>query len=126
MHKVLYIEDNIVNIQLVQYMLRKSDFSVIHAMDGQTGLELAEQIKPDVIVIDYHMPGMNGLEVVEKIKSNPDLANIPLIALTADTLPETYRACKQAGFNAYLNKPLSRGLFLDTLNKLVVKPMMIE
>ncbi|PJF23314.1 MAG: hypothetical protein CUN56_01590 [Phototrophicales bacterium] len=126
MHKVLYIEDNIVNIQLVQYMLRKSDFSVIHAMDGQTGLELAEQIKPDVIVIDYHMPGMNGLEVVGKLKSNPDLANIPLIALTADTLPETYRACKQAGFNAYLNKPLSRGLFLDTLNKLVVKPMMIE
>lgn len=126
MHKVLYIEDNIVNIQLVQYMLRKSDFSMVHAMDGQAGLELAAQIKPDVIVIDYHMPGMNGLEVVARIKSNPDLANIPLIALTADTLPETHRACKQAGFNAYLNKPLSRGLFLSTLNRLLSKPIAIE
>lgn len=126
MHKVLYIEDNVVNIQLVGHMLRKSDFSMVHAMDGKTGLELAEQMEPDIIIIDYHMPDMNGIEVANLIKANPRLVNVPLIAFTADALPETYRACKEAGFNAYLNKPISKSLLLSTLMKLTTNQTIMD
>lgn len=119
MSTVLYIDDNTINIQLVGHMLRKANLKMVHAIDGQEGLEMANQIEPDIIIVDYHMPGLSGVDVANRLKANPKLMHIPLIALTADSLPETYRACKEAGFSAYLNKPISKTLLINTITKLL-------
>lgn len=101
-YKILYIEDNEANMQLVQLILaRRPEFTFLSAVDGKSGVAVAEQEKPDVILLDLTLPDMDGLEVLQILKVIPGLAQIPVISLSGGAVPDD-----SLGFFSSLNKPL--------------------
>ena len=105
--KILSIDDNPANLKLIEQALKKRpDIQVISAHLPSMGIELAMADKPDVILLDVNMPGMDGYQVLQVLRSDPQLKQLPVIALTANALPSELRKGQQAGFNDYLTKPL--------------------
>ena len=102
---ILVVEDeeNIRNI--LKYNLELDGFEVTLAEDGATGLELARQMRPDVILLDWVMPGMDGLEVLSKLKMNVHTMNIPVLMLTAKKRPCHLKATMAEGVDGYITKP---------------------
>lgn len=118
-HTLLYIEDNPVNALLVKELLtRRSDFKLHIAVDGRSGVTQALLIKPELILIDMHLPDMGGLEVLRRLRAEPSLAGVPCIALSANAMPEDIAAALQAGMADYWTKPLDFKAFLTALDKL--------
>jgi signal transduction histidine kinase/CheY-like chemotaxis protein len=104
---VLYIEDNLSNLQLVERVLsRRQGVKLISAMRPQLGLDLAGEHHPDLVLLDLHLPDMPGQEVLRRLRSNPKLADIPVVVLSADARPSLIRQLLQQGARAFLTKPL--------------------
>ena len=117
---LLYIEDEPLNALLVQEALRgRSDWRVLHAADGRSGLAIAQTEKPEVVLTDINLPGMSGLDVVRQLRTDPALANRLCIALSADATPAQVERAMAAGFDDYWTKPLDvlelAGLLADAL-----------
>jgi phosphoserine phosphatase RsbU/P len=106
MFKILVIEDTLMLRRLLKKSLQIQGFDVIEAEDGESGLKLAEQIHPTLIIADLHLPGMNGIEVCRQIKENPAIASTFFILITADKSPEKQELARDAGADAFLSKPL--------------------
>lgn len=113
--KVLYIEDSNLNVRLVQKMLKVMGYDFISAEDGYSGIEAVEKEQPDIVLLDINLPDIDGYEVIRQLRENGLVNNIPVVALTADTT--NYRDCREAGFDGYLNKPISRGTLLRTVQQ---------
>jgi len=105
MARILIVEDNAANRKLVLTILAKFGHQGIAAEDGEIGLQLALQEKPDLIFMDVQMPGMNGLEATQMLKADPRTAAIPVIALTALAMRGDEERILAAGCDAYLAKP---------------------
>ena len=105
---ILYVEDNPQNMRLVRKMLKGAGHEMIEAPDGICGLEMAQQQLPDLILMDINLPDIDGIEVTQRIKANPELASIPVIALTANAMVGDREAFLEAGCDGYLAKPVSR------------------
>ncbi len=104
---ILYIEDNLSNMQLVtQIITRLSESKLIPAMKGRLGIELARQHHPDLIILDLHLPDMPGTQVLLELKANADTANIPVIMLSADANPKQIQRLIGMGARNYMTKPL--------------------
>ena len=117
LHTVLYVEDNPSNLKLVkQIIARHSDMCLLTAVDGLSGIEIARESKPDVILMDINMPGMNGFEVLEILHSNPATAHIPVLALTANAMPRDIKKGMEAGFFQYITKPIMVNELMEALN----------
>jgi len=116
MKRILYIEDNVRNMRLVRKILNHAGYEMIGAAEGLIGLEIAQNEKPDLILMDVNLPDIDGLEATARLKSNPELANIPVIALTANAMHGDRERCLAAGCDGYLAKPVARVLLLNTLN----------
>ena len=116
--KVLVIEDD---IDVRQYLKEELSayFLVEVADNGTTGFQMAQEVSPDLIVCDVLMPGMNGYEVTRKLKSEFNTSHIPVILLTALTLPENHLEGIESGADAYLSKPFSIRLLLTRIVKLL-------
>ena len=113
---VLYIEDNLSNLQLLERILKRhADIKLLSAMQGSTGLELAFQHLPHLILLDLHLPGMDGEEVLRRLRENPATRHIPVIILSADATPGQVKRLKQMGASAYLTKPFDINEFLKIL-----------
>jgi two-component system cell cycle response regulator DivK len=110
MGQILYVEDNFQNFRLVMRMLRVDGFDheITQAADGASGLEMANQMKPDLILMDINLPDIDGVEVTRNIKANPGLAHIPVIALTANAMVGDRERYLNAGCDGYLRKPIDR------------------
>jgi CheY-like chemotaxis protein len=120
---VLHIEDNPANQALVARILtRRPHVKLVSAMDGEKGLELARTKDPDLIVLDINLPGMSGLEVLAKLKTLVDTRHIPVIALTANAMPQEVKAGLEAGFLQYLTKPIDVKEFLRSVDMFVTGP----
>jgi len=115
MPKILYIEDDFLNMQLVKKMVRFAGYEVLQAFDGRTGIKMAEELKPDVILMDIDLPDMNGLEVTMILKASAGLKDIPIIALTADS--SAHSRCLEVGCDGYLSKPISRAGLLKVIQQ---------
>ncbi len=113
--KVLYIEDNPINMLLVRKMLRFTDHELIEAENGTSGYEKALATVPDIVIMDIGLPDVSGIEITYRMKQTPKLRHIPIIALTADVSDDTYRACQSVGCAQILHKPVSRFMLLDTI-----------
>jgi two-component system, cell cycle response regulator DivK len=111
--KILYIEDNMLNMRLVKKMLHLMGYSMIEAFDGRSGIEMALREQPDVIFMDIDLPDISGLEVTALLKASDQLKNIPVVALTADS--SAYARCLEAGCDGYLNKPISKAGLLKVI-----------
>jgi signal transduction histidine kinase/ActR/RegA family two-component response regulator len=114
---VLYVEDNPASLRLVQELLRtRSDVRLLSANDGRAGVNLALAEQPDVILMDNNMPNMSGREAQSILKQDPRTAHIPVIALTANAMPDAAASGLAAGFFRYLTKPLNAALLMDALD----------
>jgi CheY-like chemotaxis protein len=112
--KILYIEDNADARSLVKRLML-GRYQMFEAKDPIAGMELAEQAKPDLVLLDLNLPGMNGMQAVDRLHHilKP---GTPVVALSADSDSEMRERAKRAGFTAFLNKPLNIDEFFDLLN----------
>ena len=104
--RILCIEDNDSNLRLVSRIVEGEKHEFLMAVDGLTALALAQSERPDLILLDINIPGLNGLELARRCKADPALANIPVIATTANVLRGDRERCLEAGCDEYLAKPL--------------------
>lgn len=103
---VLCIEDNKTNMLLVSRIVEAEGYELLRAEDGPAALELLKGEKPDIILLDVNIPGIHGLDLARMIKEDDRLAEIPLIATTANVLVGDKERCLEAGCDEYLPKPL--------------------
>jgi CheY-like chemotaxis protein len=103
---VLYIEDNFHNRRIVRKILQSRGYSLIEAEDGISGLAMVQELKPPLVLLDIGLPGMDGLEVVGRIKTDAELREIPVIALTASAMRGDKERFLAAGCDDYLSKPI--------------------
>jgi signal transduction histidine kinase/CheY-like chemotaxis protein len=114
---LLYVEDNPDNLMLVEDLIsRRPDIRLISAQDGVSGVAVARTSLPDVILMDINLPGMSGIEALQILSADPSTAHIPVIALSANAGPRDIARGLEAGFSAYLTKPIKVTEFLDTLD----------
>jgi|SRR5579863_5776518 two-component system, cell cycle response regulator DivK len=106
MAKILVVEDNEANQELITRFLRREGFHVIQATDGVTGVALAHSQIPDLILMDLSLPELDGWEATRQIRANPVTATIPIMALTAHAFAEEVKEALQAGCNQYETKPI--------------------
>ncbi|WP_310429578.1 response regulator [Chamaesiphon sp. VAR_48_metabat_135_sub] len=103
---ILIVEDNELNINTISSYLTAKGYRPIVAQDGQSAIEMTNLHHPDLILMDIQMPGMDGLEAIVQIRQNPQLAEIPIIALTALAMEGDREKCLAAGANEYIPKPV--------------------
>jgi len=116
MFKILYVEDNPQNMRLVRKILMAAGYEVIEATNGLSGIATAEREKPDLILMDVNLPDINGLEATTRLKaSEPSVASIPVIALTANAMHGDRENCMAAGCDGYLAKPVMKNELLNTV-----------
>lgn len=106
--KILYVEDNPLNMRLVRKILKSIHYDMVEAIDGASGLRMVAQEKPDLILVDVNLPDIDGLEVTRILKADPEFAHIPIIALTANAMHGDREHCLEAGCDGYIAKPVAR------------------
>jgi PAS domain S-box-containing protein len=115
---VLYVEDNASNVRLMARLLgNRPSVTLLHAADGQTGIALARERRPDVVFLDLHLPDISGEEVLRQLWDDPELRAIPVAVLSADATPGQIRRLMACGASAYLTKPLDLAAVLDVLDR---------
>ncbi len=113
MKKILVVEDSQTCRYLIQFMLTQEGYTVIEANNGEEGVELALQEKPDLVLMDIQLPGIDGMEAARRIRTAGQ--DIPIVALTASVLPETREIISAAGITGYIEKPLDPDTILDEI-----------
>jgi CheY-like chemotaxis protein len=103
---VLYIEDNFHNRRIVRKILQSRGYTVIEAEDGRSGLDMIQQLRPPLILLDIGLPGMDGMEVLRQIKRDVRLREIPVIAITASAMRGDRERFLDAGCSDYISKPI--------------------
>jgi CheY-like chemotaxis protein len=115
---VLCIEDNQLNLQLIEAMLAPCPgLTLFTAADPATGLHLARASHPDLILLDIHLPEMDGHEVIARLKADPQTADIPVVAVTAQAMPEDLKRAQRSGFAAYITKPIDADVLLAEVER---------
>ncbi len=115
---ILYIEDNLSNLRLVESILaRRPGMSLLSAMQGRMGVDLARDHRPDLILLDPHLPDLSGEEVFRLLREDPRTRDIPVIVLSADAIPAGMGPWLEAGVRAYLTKPLDSHRFLAAVDE---------
>ena len=104
--RILYIEDNLENRTLVKRILEAESFVVLEADDGPSGMRVAEQEAPALILMDINLPEIDGYEVTAKLRQVPSLAHVPIVALTANVLKGDRERSLAAGCDGYIQKPV--------------------
>jgi CheY-like chemotaxis protein len=113
---VLYIEDNVSNLKLVERLLeRLPAVRLMPAMQGRIGLELARRHQPDLILLDLHLPDLHGRDVLRALKDDPATARIPVVVLSADATPSQVERLLAAGASDYATKPIDVEWLLDAV-----------
>ncbi|MDP2399141.1 MAG: PAS domain-containing protein [Burkholderiales bacterium] len=117
-HVVLYIEDNRANLKLVEQLLaRRSDIGLFLANTPQLGIDLAQQHRPDLILLDISLPGISGFQVLNLLRASEDCAETPVIAISANAMPQDITKGRAAGFAEYLTKPLDVAAFYRVIDR---------
>ncbi|AMA73723.1 MULTISPECIES: response regulator [Aneurinibacillus] len=119
---ILLVEDNPSNRELfVEILQLKPEYTVHVAENGLKALEMLEEFHPDLILMDIHMPGMDGLAVTRAIKSIPQLASIPIVALSALAMKSDIKSALEAGCVGYITKPVRIRSFLEKIEMYMTK-----
>jgi len=116
---VLVVEDNDMNMQLVEYLLEEGGYSIVKATSGEEALAITrdEASRPDLILMDIHLPGMDGLSVIREMKADPRTKAIPILAVTAHAMRGDKDRFLEAGCDGYISKPIDVKTFLGALEK---------
>jgi len=117
LHTLLYVEDNPANLKLVEYIIaRHPEITLLSAVNGDSGVEIARISLPDVILMDINLPGINGFEAMRILRADPTTAHIPIIAISANAMPLEVEKGLKAGFFRYITKPIKVDEFMAALN----------
>ena len=116
---VLIIEDNPENMYLLRYLLENHSYEVEGVITGPEGIEKAERIVPDLILLDIQLPGMDGYEVARQLRQNPVTKTIPIIAVTSYAMIGDREQALEAGANAYMEKPINPDTFVADIEKIM-------
>ncbi|WP_088278999.1 response regulator transcription factor [Ideonella sp. A 288] len=120
MSRILVIEDQADIRRLIRWTIDTERHEIHEAANGPQGLESAQRLVPDLVLLDVMMPGgMDGFEVCARIKADPKLAHAPVVMLTARAQEKDHRAGEQAGAEAFLAKPFSPSDLVDTIERLL-------
>lgn len=121
MPRILLVEDNEMNRDMLSRRLQRKGYSVLIAVDGEQGLATAYSEMPDLILMDISLPFIDGYEVTRRIKANPRTKHIPVIALTAHALLTDRDKALKAGCNDYDTKPVDFARLTEKIETLLVK-----
>ena len=114
---VLYVEDNPAHLDLVEQLIaRRTDLKLLAAIDGDRGIQLARVHRPEVILMDIDLPDISGIDALRKLQTDPSTAHIPIIALSANAMPNDIKKSIAMGFFGYITKPLNLTEFMDRLD----------
>jgi two-component system, cell cycle response regulator DivK len=115
---VLYVEDNEFNRKIVRQLLAATTYRLLEATDGEQGVAIALEARPDLILMDIQLPKVSGLDATRRIRQDPRTAHIPIIAVTSFALSGDDQTALEAGASAYLAKPYSPRQMLALIRKL--------
>lgn len=115
--KILIIEDDPLNMKLTRDLILMNDMEAISAFNAEEGIEMANQSKPDLILMDIQLPGMSGIEATKILKENKDIASIPVVALSAHAMKEDRKKAVDAGCCGYITKPIDTRNFISKIRK---------
>jgi CheY-like chemotaxis protein len=119
--KILLVEDNEMNRDMLSRRLERKGYQIVMAVDGGAGVEMASSEKPDLILMDMSLPVLNGWEATRQIKANPATASIPVIALTAHAMATDREKALEAGCEDYDTKPIELPRLLEKMETLLKK-----
>ena len=114
---ILIVEDNELNMRLFTDLLQAHGYSTIQSLDGSDAIDLTRSNNPDLIIMDIQLPGMSGIEITKLLKADDELKDIPVIAVTAFAMKGDEERIMEAGFSAYVAKPVSVPSFLENVAK---------
>ena len=118
MKKILIVEDVQFNLDLLVQLL-EDDYDLLSAGDGQAGIELAMQARPDLVLMDMSLPVKDGWEATREIKAMPELARIPIVGLSAHAMQGDRQKALDNGCDAYLTKPVDEELLFETIERML-------
>ena len=114
---ILVIEDNKLNMKLVNGLVKIGKYRMIEAIDAESGIELIREQRPDLVLMDIQLPGMDGLSATKIIKEDPELKDIPIVALTSYAMQGDEEKALAAGCTGYITKPIDTRNFLKTISQ---------
>jgi CheY-like chemotaxis protein len=116
--KILVVEDNDMNMQLVEFLLEEGGYDIVKATSGEEALAITRgENAPDLILMDIHLPGMDGLSVVRAMKSDERTSRIPILALTAHAMRGDKDRFLEAGCDGYISKPIDVKTFISSIEQ---------
>lgn len=121
MPRVLIVEDNELNRDMLSRRLERRGWSVLLAMDGQKGIDLAQQGRPDLILMDLSLPEISGWDATRAIRCMPDICSTPIIALSAHAMLEDRTSALAAGCDEFETKPVDLERLLTKMNSLIAE-----
>lgn len=116
------MEDNHQNMKLMEMVLGAKGYTLFKAFDGETAIKLATTEPPDLIIIDIQLPKISGLEVNQRLRQMPEFSHIPIIAITAYVMKGDREKLLEAGFNAYLPKPINTRELPRLISEMLLAP----
>lgn len=119
MAKILVVEDNEMNLDMLSRRLTRRGHEILIATDGAQGVKLAESEKPDLILMDMSLPVLDGWQATRQIKANADIKHIPVIALTAHAIAGDREKCIAAGCDEYETKPIKFPNLMEKIDHLL-------
>jgi CheY-like chemotaxis protein len=119
---ILIIEDNDKNRKLVRDVLTFKGYTTIEAETGEVGVRLAQERKPNLVLMDIRLPGIDGLEALRQLRAEPTTRDIPIMALTASVMSEDRQRIVGAGFDGYQSKPINVTDFVAAVTQLLARP----
>ena len=119
MAKILLVEDNEINRDMMVRRLQRRGYTIVTAVDGQQGVDMTHSEKPDLVLMDMSLPVLNGWDATRQIKGDPDVKNVPVVGLTAHAMVGDRDQALQAGCDDYATKPVEFEKLIELINRLI-------
>jgi len=118
--KIVIVEDNPFNMELVHDILAIKGYDIYEAVDAEQGLEIIARVKPDLVLMDIQLPGMDGIEATRLIKSQESTKNIPVVAVTANAMKGDREEIISQGFDDYISKPIELTALIEKVAEILL------
>jgi CheY-like chemotaxis protein len=119
MKTILIIEDNESNMYLISFILKKHGYGILQAYNGKDGLRLAQENKPDLIVMDWQLPDIDGVDLTKRLKKSESLKDCPIVFCTSSVMRGDREKALEAGAVSYIEKPIIPEKFIEEIEKIL-------